>query len=156
MKARTVFTNVVLAISLGCAILFATSCTNLNAFLETEDGQAVIEHGGVIAGVFAGSNNLDKIDEVVAVCDDYLKAENDTTANIALEAAATYIFKKYGQTTQTMVVMAEVQKLAGVFIKDGKLYFMDNYNPELLGKFILAFRNGVAMATPRHIKFIKR
>ena len=64
MKFKTIFTTVALAILAGCVILF-TSCTGLNAFLESESGQAVMEHGGVIAGVFVGSNNLDKIDEMV-------------------------------------------------------------------------------------------
>lgn len=153
---KRTLTTISLAIVLGLMILFTTSCANVNAFLETEEGQAVIDHGGVIAGVFVGSNNLDKIDEIVKVCDDYLKADNETAANLALEYAATYIFKNYGQTPQTMIVMVEVQKLAGVFMKDGKLNFLDNYNPELLGKFILSFRNGAAMASPRQTKFIKR
>ena len=156
MKFKSIFCTVALAILLGYVILFSTSCTGVNAFLQTESGQAVMEHGGVIAGVFVGSNNLDKIDEMVKVCDDYLKAENETAANLALEYAATYIFKKFGQTPQTMVAMAEVQKIAGVFMKDGKLNFLDTYNPVLLGKFVLAFRNGAALATPRHTKFIRR
>ena len=156
MRLRTFFTTVALAILLGCVILFSTSCANVNAFLESAEGQAVMDHGGVIAGVMVGSNNLDKIDEGVGICDDFLKAENETVKQAALEAAVTYIFKKYGQTTQTMVIMAEVQKLAGVFMKDGKLGFLDNYNPEILGKFVLSFRNGLAMATPRHTKFISR
>jgi len=156
MRLKTIFNTVALAILLGCVILFSTSCANVNAFLETEEGQAVMDHGGVIAGVFVGSNNLDKIDEIVKVCDDYLKADNETASSLALEYAATYIFKKFGHTPQTMVVMVEVQKLAGVFMKDGKLHFLDNYNPELLGKFVLSFRNGAAMATPRQTKFIRR
>ncbi|OEU68494.1 MAG: hypothetical protein BBJ57_07390 [Desulfobacterales bacterium PC51MH44] len=154
MRLRTIFTTVALAVLLGCMILF-TSCANVNAFLESESGQAVMDHGGVIAGVMVGSNNLDKIDEGVKICDEYLKAENETIKQAALEAATVYIFKKYGQTPQTMVIMAEVQKLAGVFMKDGKLGFLDNYNPELLGKFVLSFRNGLAMATPRQTKFIR-
>ncbi len=156
MKLRTVFTTILLVFVLGLGILSLTSCTGMTTFLQTEEGQAVMEHGGVIAGVVVGSNNLNKIDEIVKVCDDYLKAGNETAANLALEYAATYIFKNYGQTTQTMVVMAEVQQLVGVFMKDGKLNFLDSYNPALLGKFVLSFRNGVAMATPRHIKFIKK
>ncbi len=155
MKFKTIFNTVALASLLGCVILF-TSCTGMTTFFESEQGQAVIDHGGVIAGVVVGGNNLNKIDEIVKVCDDYLKADNETAASLALEYAATYIFKNYGQTTQTMVVMAEVQKLVGVFMKGGKLNFMDNYNPALLGKFVLSFRNGVAMATPRQTKFIKR
>lgn len=145
----------VLLILLMASFLFA-SCSTMNPFLESESGQAVIDHGGIIAGVFVGSNNLDKIDEIVGICDDYLKAENETAANLALEVAATYIFKKYGQTPQTMIAMAEVQKIVGVFIKDGQLEFLDNYNPELLGKFIFSFRNGVALATPRQTKFIRK
>ncbi len=156
MKFKTIFNTVALASLLGCVIIFSTSCTGMNAFLQTESGQAVMDHGGVIAGVFVGSNNLDKIDEIVKICDDYLKADNETAANLALEYAATYIFKKFGQTPQTMVAMAEVQKIAGVFIKDGKLNFLDTYNPALLGKFVLAFRNGAALSTPRQTKFIKR
>ena len=156
MRLKTIFNKVALVILMGCVMLFTTSCVGVNAFLESPEGQAVMDHGGVIAGVFVGSNNLDKIDEIVGICDDYLKAENETAANLALEVAATYLFKKYGQTPQTMVIMAEVQKLAGVFIKDGKLHFLENYKPELLGKFILSFRNGAAMATPRQTKFIQR
>ncbi|MBW2178790.1 MAG: hypothetical protein JRG81_00215 [Deltaproteobacteria bacterium] len=140
------------------AIVFLfTGCTGMNAFLESESGQAVIDHGGIIAGVMVGSNNLDKIDEVVEICDAYLKADNETVSQAALEYAATYIFKNYGQTTQNMVLMAEVQKLVGVFLKtDGTLGFLDNYNSVLLGKFVFSFRNGIAMATPRQTKFIRR
>jgi len=156
MKLKEIFTTVALAVLLGCMIVFTTSCQHVNAFLETEEGQAIMDHGGVIAGVLVGSNNLDKIDEMVEICDDYLKAEHETAANLALEVAATYIFKNYGQTTENMIVMAEVQKLAGVFMKDGTLHFLDNYRPDLLGKFVLAFRNGASMATPRKTKFIRR
>jgi len=156
MRLKSKFITFFLGIALGIGILFTTSCANVNAFLETESGQAVIDHGGVIAGVFVGSNNLDKIDEMVGVCDAYLKADNETAASLALEAAATYIFKKFGQSPQNMIIMAEVQQLVGVFMKGGKLHFLDNYNPELLGKFVFSFRNGAAMATPRHTKFIRR
>jgi hypothetical protein len=156
MRLRTIFTTIALAVLLGGVVIFSTSCAGMNTFFESEEGQAVMEHGGLIAGVFVGSNNLDKMDEIIEKCDGYLKAPNETLAQAGLEIAATYIFSKYGQTPQTMIAMAEVQKLAGVFLKDGKLGFLDNYNPEMLGKFILAFRNGVAMATPRQVKFIKR
>jgi len=141
---------------LSMTIFLFTGCVGMNTFLESESGQAVIDHGGIIAGVMVGSNNLDKIDEVVEICDAYLKADNETVSQAALEYAATYIFKNYGQTQQTMVVMAEVQKLVGVFLKtDGTLGFLDNYNPVLLGKFVFSFRNGMAMATPRQIKFVR-
>lgn len=155
MRLKTIFTTVALAILLGCVILFSTGC-QMTSFLQSASGVAVMEHGAVIAGVMVGSNNLDRIDEGVKICDEFLKAENETVKQAALEAATTYIFKKYGQTQQTMVIMAEVQKLAGIFMKDGKLGFLDNYNPEILGKFVLSFRNGLAMATPRHTKFIRQ
>lgn len=149
MKFKTIFTAVALAVLLA-------GCSTVNTFLGSESGEAVMEHGGIIAGVFVGSNNLDQIDEIVGMCDAYLKEENEAVQQVALEAVATYVFKKYGQTPQTMLVMAEVQQLAGVLFKDGELQFLENYKPELLGKFILAFRNGVAMATPRQTKFIRK
>ena len=156
MKLRTIFSTVAVAILMGCVILFSTSCVGVTALLETAEGQAIIEHGGIIAGVFVGSNNIDKIDEIVEKCDTYLKEDNIPLRQAAMEAAYLYVFNKFGQTPQTMIVMAEVNQLAGVFIKDGELGFLDNYKPELIGKFMLAFRNGVSLATPRHTKFIRR
>jgi len=146
---------ILMAILLCFTVAFA-GCSTMNSFIGSESGQAVMEHGGVIAGVFVGSNNLDKIDEIVGMCDDYLKEENEVAKQVALEVVTIYIFKKYGQTPQTMLVMAEVQKLAGVLLKDGKIQFLENYKPELLEKFILSFRNGVAIATPRQTKFIPK
>ena len=58
MKFKTIFTAVALAVLLA-------GCSTVNTFLGSESGEAVMEHGGIIAGVFVGSNNLDQIDESV-------------------------------------------------------------------------------------------
>jgi len=152
MRLRTIFTTIALAFM----IVSFTGCQAATAFLQSPEGQAVMDHGGLIAGVFVGSNNLDRRDEIITKIDTYLNEPNLNLRQAAMEAAYLYIYKEFGKTPEAIIVIAEVQKLAGIFIKDGTLGFLDTYKPELVEKFVLAFRNGVSLATPRKTKFIRR
>jgi len=122
---------------------------NLNDYAATETGALIIEETGEIVGTVIGFEDQDKIAEHIQYCDDLLSETAESAKQAALEAAATYFYAKYGHNAQTVTLMSKASKLIGVVFKDGKLDFLENYNPLALELFVKAVRDGFALAVPR-------
>ena len=135
------------------AIFF--SCTaflqDLNDYAATETGSLILTETGEIAGAIVGFEDQEKIAEHIQYCDDLLEGTAEGVEQATLEAAATYIYAKYGHNPKTVLLLNKANKLIGLVFKDGKLEFLDNYNPMALELFVKAFRDGLAMATPRFV-----
>jgi len=137
------------------AFLF-TGCKVLNEYVATDTGAAVIKKAGKIAGIAVGFERVEDIDKIIERCDSLLEEKNEGFKKAALEMAYAYIYDRYGQNLQTALLMSEATDLIGIVLKGNKLSFTDIYDFTAMDMFIVAFRDGLSLATPRHTKFIRK
>jgi len=142
---------------LAMVMLFTfTGCPKaLTDFLATDAGALVASQAAELAGMVIGFENQDDVVKIVDYCDTLLKEKEETLKQAAMEAGAEYIYSKYGHNLQTALFVKKAFDLIGIVVIDGKLNFLEEYDLALLDKFILDFRNGVSLASPRHKKLIR-
>jgi len=143
-----------LPILMAVVFLFV-GCTVLNEYIATDTGALVIKKAGKIAGIAVGFEKVEDIDKIIEYCDALLLEKDESLKKAALEYAYAYIYDRYGQNLQTALLMSEATDLIGIVLKDEKLSFLDNYNFEAMDMFVLAFRDGLSLATPRYKKLVR-
>lgn len=138
------------------ATFFLFTGCKFGDWLLTDTGSMVVNEAGELAGLITGFEKVEDIEKMIKKCDSLLLEKDEALKELALQEAYSYIYKRYGQNIQTAYLMSKATKLIGVILNEGKLEFLAGYKVEAMDKFIIAFRNGLSMATPRHTKFIRR
>jgi len=149
MKVFTIFLGIALS------VLFTTGC-KFGDWLLTDTGSMVVKEAGELAGLVTGFEKVEDIDKLIAKCDSLLLEKNEALKELAIQEAYSLIYAKYGHNPQTAYLMSKATTLIGIVLKEGKLEFLAGYNPVWMDDFIVAFRNGLSLATPRHGRFIRR
>ena len=151
---RRTLTTISLAIVLGLTILF-TGCI-FDEWLLTPTGEAVIKKAGKIAGLVTGFENVAKINEMIEKCDTLLLEKDEALKEAAIQTAYKYVYARYGHNVQTALLMSEASEIIGIVLNGNKLEFLDGYDSKAVDMFIVSFRNGLSLATPKHGKFLRR
>jgi len=152
---KKTITTALLAIVLGFAILFATGC-KFDEWLLTPTGEAIVKKAGKVAGLVTGFENVAKINEMIEKCDALLLEKEEALKEAAIQTAYKYVYARYGHNVQTAMLLSEASEIIGIVLNGNKLEFLDGYNTKSLDMFIVAFRNGLSLATPKHGRFIRR
>jgi len=143
-----------LQILIAVVFLF-TGCTILNEYIATDTGAFVVKKAGKMAGIAVGFEKTEDINKIIEYCDKLLLEKDESLKKTALEYAYTYIYDRYGQNLQTALLMSEATELIGIVLKNDKLSFLDNYDFAAMDMFVLAFRDGLSLATPKHKKLVR-
>lgn len=147
--------NTIKVLLILMATLFLFSGCKFGDWIVTDTGSMVVDEAGELAGIVTGFENVEKIEEMIVKCDTLLLEKDKALKELALQEAYTIIYKKYGHNPQTAYLISKATKLIGVILNKGELEFLAGYKMDVMDQFIVAFRNGLSMATPRYIIFAR-
>jgi len=140
---RTI-TTVSLAMVLGFAILFSTGCAGWQL---TDNQEFAVTKLSRIAGITLGLEKPEEIDQALSYIDYLSGIEDANLKEAALNAAVAYIYKKYGKTNKTVIIIAEVVDLLNVVVPDNAAGKIGNtIDMKLLNLALDGFKQGLILA----------
>ena len=143
-KAFKITGTVSLAIVLGISILFFTSCAGLQF---TGNQEFAVTKLSRIAGITLGLEKPEEIDQALSYIDYLSGIEDANLKEAALNAAVAYIYRKYGKTNKTVIIVAEVVDLVNVVVPNNAAGDIGNtIDMKLLNLALDGFRQGLILA----------
>ena len=130
------------------------SCTWLGNLTPTQSD--LIKRAVRLAGITICFENQGDIEDLIEKAHAVLNLSGATVKEAALKELYSYIYGRYGHNAKTTVILAEVNDLLGAVFKDNQLEFLDEFDLDGADQFIIAFVDGLSLATPRYGKFIRQ
>ena len=131
-----------LAIVLGLTIVF-TGCAG---FQLTDNQEFAVTKLSRIAGITLGLEKPEEIDQALSYVQYLSGLEDASLKEAALNAAVEYIYKEYGKTNKTVIIVAEVVDLVKVVVPDNAAGDIDKIDMKLLNIALDGFKQGLELA----------
>ncbi len=140
---------------IGIVCLLFMGCSILNEYVATDNGALVVKKAGKIAGIAIGFEKPEDIENIIEYCDKLLLEKDISLKQAALEEGYAFLYDRYGNNPMTTMLISEATEIIGIVLEGKELNFLEDYDFTAMDMFVEAFRNGLALATPKYKKLVR-